>query len=1360
MAPSDSHDNGIPRPQIESAESITCPSGAVGLETTAVQPLSAPVAGLVPPADHMQNLMPIPDESPLSVSENLDRVFPIRSVVSVQPSVTDLPESGRTPENNPSLSLEDCNAVSHRGQSQMVERSDSKPAANAPPAGSCSFQNPASPSISQTAQEKPREDRNHVTTRFKHIVTDKGHAVVTGHGDTNFQYCEDEPIHTPGAVQRFGAMLVLREESEGRLIVRVASENSESIVGYSPNDLFSLESFSSLLIGEQLDILLDHLEFVRDDAWNPSVDGPGVFIVCVLQPDGEARRLWCAIHINPAHKDLVICEFELEKDRINPLNVSGESVPLTPAHTLGFEPSPDVFATSTLPISQPLRVLRNARKRYGEAAAMDVFSILAQVQEQLAQAGCLDELLNICIGLIKELTGFHRVMIYQFDPSWNGIVVAELVDPRTSKDMYKDLRFPASDIPKQARELYKLNKVRLLYDRDHITARLVCRTLEDLDTPVDMTYSYLRAMSPIHVKYLANMGVRSSMSISIVAFGELWGLISCHSYGDSGMRVAFPIRKMCRLIGSALSRNIERFSYTSRLQARKLINTAPTDKNPHGYIVASSEDLLKLFDADYGAVAICDETRILGKPIDSQEILALVEYLRLRKINSVAASHCISEDFRDLRYPPGLKHIAGLLYVPLSVDGTDFIVCFRQAKVTEVRWGGNPYEKQIKSGTTGYLEPRRSFQIWRETVANQSREWSEAEVDTASVVCLVYGKFIRVWRQKEAAMEKSHLTKLLLANSAHEVRTPLNAVINYLEIAMENPLDQDTRDNLVKSHSASKSLIYIINDLLDLTNAGHDLKLIKDESFDFYAVIKEATEMFGAEAQRKGISYTVTINPGVARFVLGDQRRVRQVIMNLITNAFQHTLSGGVTVEFSQPNTEPEPGRAYVEMAVLDTGSGMSQAKLDELFHDLEQVSTDDEYIPEHLEMEGHLSGVKSSRYGNGERVLGLGLALVARIVRHLDGQLSVKSEEGKGSRFKILLQFPISENETDTHAELPAPPTIPSPPADLAGEFMLVKRNSATLHRRHSNESNRSGLSSRSGKSQADRLITAIQEPLEVNPTVDGAAKSAMPVSAVQLESELKKIEASSRIEEQMTMPSLEKTSMASTSPAKASARADSDVSMPQSTYLEATNEVPPASCSSPPPPPPPPPPTVGNPATLASSPSSQPNTSLVIPPFPKTSLSVLVAEDDPVNSKIIHKRLDRLGHVVHLTVNGEECAAAFRKDPMGHDAILMDIQMPIVDGILSTQMIREYENAQNSTSPSSLIGGRTIPIFAVSASLVERNMQKYIDTGFDGWIMKPVDFNQLSTILTGINQESARSATAYRPGMWHKGGWFKSVE
>lgn len=669
------------------------------------------------------------------------------------------------------------------------------------------------------------------------------------------------------------------------------------------------------------------------------------------------------------------------------------------------------------------------------------------------------------------------------------------------RDLYKGLHFPATDIPKQARDLYKLNKVRLLYDRDQETARLVCRSKEDLEVPLDMTHSYLRAMSPIHLKYLGNMSVRSSMSISINAFNELWGLIALHSYGPKGMRVSFPIRKMCRLVGDTVSRNIERLSYASRLQARKLINTVPTDKNPSGYIIASSDDLLKLFDADFGMLSIKGETKIMGKVEHSQEALAMLEYLRLRKFTSVVTSQDVKADFPDLRYPPGFHFVAGLLLVPLSVGGHDFIVFFRKGQVREVKWAGNPYEKIIQEGTQDYLEPRKSFQVWHETVLGKCREWSEEQIETAAVLCLVYGKFIEVWRQKEAALQNSRLTRLLLANSAHEVRTPLNAIINYLEIALEGSLDQETRDNLARSHSASKSLIYVINDLLDLTKTEEGNDLIKDEIFDLHACIEEATGPFGNDAKRKGIGYEVVDHPGLPTFVHGDQRRVRQAITNLTANAVEHTTEGYVRVECYTCWTEGQ--KAQVEILVEDTGCGMSNAKLDALFRDLEQVTDADEDLSDN---DIDMSGEKP-------RTLGLGLAVVARIVRTMNGQLRLKSEDGKGSRFVIQLPFDMppsnspaaaDESEAGQEGSNAATPIAASVSTSLPqageGEVMLVNRGS-TSNLRHKQQSLRTSQSfdettsvgsrshrsvtsrgsAASNKSDADRLIDAIQNPLGI---------------------------------------------------------------------------------------------------------------------------------------------------------------------------------------------------------------------------------------------------------------------------------------
>ncbi|KAF2210815.1 hypothetical protein CERZMDRAFT_121668 [Cercospora zeae-maydis SCOH1-5] len=1333
-------------------------------DDAAISPSNAPTASAAatPRTNKHADLSGVSDrpQSPSSSTDGqlspaaADRVFPIRSVVSVDPTPTPLTRGERSDGYF-------RNSAPTRRMSLNTNSMSSVHAA----------------SVKSSTKNALDDTGPLVTARFKHVVTDGGHAIITGRDGDTLQRCEDEPIHIPGAVQGFGLIIALEEQQEGKLVVRIVSENSRRLIGYSPQQLFALDSFTDILSEEQADNLLDHVDFIRDEDADVVTNGPEVFTMSIRNPQRKSQKFWCAMHINERNPNLVICEFELEDDPVNPLVPPNDMTPEPPEDTLDSRPTAEEYLESTQNTSKPLRVLRSARKRKGEAAAMEVFNIMSQVQEQLAAAPNLDQFLKILVGVVKELTGFHRVMVYQFAHNWNGRVVTELVDPRATKDLYKGLNFPASDIPKQARDLYKINKVRMLYDRDQETARLVCRTMEDLESPLDLTYSYLRAMSPIHLKYLGNMAVRSSMSISINAFEELWGLIACHSYGSKGMRVSFPIRKMCRLVGDSASRNIERLSYASRLQARKLINTVPTQSNPSGYIIASSEDLLKLFDADCGMLSIRGETKILGHLEHSQEALAMLEYLRMRSVTNVMTSQDIREDFPDLRYAPGFKEIAGLLLVPLSVGGQDFIVFFRKGHLKEVKWAGNPYEKYVKEGTEGYLEPRKSFRTWSEMVVGKCREWSEEEIETAAVLCLVYGKFIEVWRQKEAALQNSQLTRLLLANSAHEVRTPLNAIINYLEIALEGTLDQETRDNLAKSHSASKSLIYVINDLLDLTKTEEGGELVKDEVFDLSATLYEATDMFKGDARRKNISYDVSDRPGLPRHVVGDQRRIRQAISNVTANAIQNTRKGGVKVEMYVASREDN--HVEVEISIADSGVGMNAKKLDALFRELEQVQTETEDIMTEPVITGKALP-ESTKPAEG-RTLGLGLAVVARIVRNMNGQLRLKSEEGKGSRFVIQFPFEVPDGEAKQQALEPdGSQGSVTPHAELSlgaagqtteGMVTLIERSSGTGETRsppemvrknsaesfgsrnsyRSGRSNFSKSSNRSGKSEADRLIEAIQEPHRVEGWHENSVQRTI-----------------SRASSGLSRPSLQTRHSAGPEHSRSpvTTRSNSIEAAPVPDHLRNTKIVRPGQSEVT---------DSGTPIrpirvpnefaspTVDQSPTARHALEMAGPlSSPQTGIEtghmkVLVAEDDPVNSRIIKKRLEKLGHEVVLTVNGEECASIYCDRTGVFDIVLMDMQMPIVDGLTSAKMIRSYEKSHPAQllSTRAAMNGR-VPIIAVSASLIEKERQKYIDGGFDGWILKPISFVRLSEIMEGIVDQQVRKENLYQPGSWERGGWF----
>lgn len=507
-----------------------------------------------------------------------------------------------------------------------------------------------------------------------------------------------------------------------------------------------------------------------------------------------------------------------------------------------------------------------------------------------------------------------------------------------------------------------------------------------------------------------------------------------------------------------------------------------------------------------------------------------------------------------------------------------------------------------------------------------------------------------MWRQKEAVLQSSQLTKLLLANSAHEFRTPLNAIINYLEIALEGQIDPDTRENLMKSHSASKSLIYVINDLLDLTKTEESRNLLKAEAFDLPGCVREAAEMFESDAKRKQLDYKIIDCPDVPRFVIGDQRRLRQAISNMVANAIQYTSEGAVKVALEL--TEHVEDRVEVEIIIQDTGVGMSPETLDCLFRDLEQVqSASEDELHQHI-MPDHVPSEKNHNHRN----LGLGLATVARIIRNMNGRLRLKSEQGKGSRFVIQLSFELPDNERP-QLSLTGPQAAginisnqPSTPPFEKGEILLVDKSpykasplaksGNVTHRKSSDSLNslkstatlKSFKSGSSAKSDVDRLISAIQEPhlVRQNPTdIDSSLQSSG--------------------DNQPNLPLKRPSTFTRTRSSFMASPTSPDGPAPGESLVEGSKSpVKPVRIT--------PEPSQRDPGPISFDIRHE-----IIQPISTINpeLHVLVAEDDPVNSKIIKKRLEKQGHSVHLTVNGEECSSTYGEKPDSYDVILMDMQV-----------------------------------------------------------------------------------------------------
>lgn len=989
-------------------------------------------------------------------------------------------------------------------------------------------------------------------------------------------------------IQPFGALLVL-QESEGKLSVQIASRNSKDILGYSPEELFALECFCGVLRQDQRDDFLDHARFIREEKYNIELHGPDILILFVFAPDGSTRSFWCTMHASKENMDYIICELEPEEESMSVFNFIDHGNP-GDINKGADDMLVEARQTGNAGNVTGLRALRIFKERKREFDLTNILNATSRVLQLAWNAQSLDTLFNSVIGVIKELIGFYRVTVYQFDSDWSGVAVADAVDPEVPPDSYKNVKVPEYISSEELRRLHLLNKVCLLYSQDQSRAGLVYRETQPM-AQVDMTHCYLLSTSPACPEVFAAMPSHTCMSIGIYVFGKLWGLISCQTF-DKDMRLLPPIHKLCWLVSNTLSSNIERLSYTLPFNIQE--QSSATEAKVYKCDTAQAGDLVSLFGADCGASSIFGETKILGKPSDLQEVLAVVEYLRMRNLNRILWSTAISKDFQDLKYPPGFRSISGLLYIPLSADSRDFIIFFRGLQSSDLM-GAHPNANAI-------WNPDGKVKCFRPLA------WSAVDLGKAYILSVIYRTFMEVWQKKEAVLQGTQLMRLLLANSAHEFRTPLNAIINYLEIALDGSLNQETRENLSRSHSASKSLIYIINDLLDLTNAENGQNLIKDEIFDLSETLREATDIFWEEAKQKHVNLHIVQHSRLP-FVLGDQRRVRQVITNLISNAVQHTMTGAVTVESCILHDTSEPEKIGIEVAIHDTGAGMSQETVEALFCELEQVSNKD-YIRNTFKDKGP--------DGESRNVLGLGLALVARIVRNMDGQLSVKSEKDKGSCFKIRLKFPLPASELSRTSQ-----------AGEQREGEEADKRPCEIHDPPDCTIQDNDLGSTCGEDQfSSEEIGHDSSRCDVSISVTTEESQLRHFSKPDTPDSTRPLDSTKKQEPNPAAESL------SSNRNKPQPPASTDEN-PSGNKTQSQTQDPPEQTPS------------TNPASKEQSQTKD------------TSLHVLVAEDDPINSTIVRKRLEKARHTVHMTANGKECFTVYRESGESFDAILMDIQV-----------------------------------------------------------------------------------------------------
>ncbi|MCK6211573.1 SpoIIE family protein phosphatase [Georgenia sp. EYE_87] len=365
-----------------------------------------------------------------------------------------------------------------------------------------------------------------------------------------------------------------------------------------------------------------------------------------------------------------------------------------------------------------------------------IFQQTHAVLREAATASSVEEVYALAASGVRRLTGFDRVMVYRFDRDYNGQVVAE--DVREDLEPYLGLHYPASDIPAQARALYEKNWIRLISDTEAHTARLVPELHPRTGAPTDLTFATLRAVSPVHVEYLRTMGVRSSMSISLLNEGRLWGMVACHHV--SGPHTpSLEVRAAAETLAAGLSLQAvvraaaDRAHHAQAVadELRRLIGVTETE--PLAQAVAQPR-LLELLDVDGLMLRVGGASAAVGLvPQDADRVVRSL--IGAREASAVAdTAGVLTFDALPTALPDlagALGEVAGALVVPLP-EG-DALALFRREVAREVAWGGDPGDKPVTVGDDGVarLGPRRSFAKWQQVVRGTSRPWTVENVEAA-----------------------------------------------------------------------------------------------------------------------------------------------------------------------------------------------------------------------------------------------------------------------------------------------------------------------------------------------------------------------------------------------------------------------------------------------------------------------------------------------------------------------------------------------------------------------------------------------------------------------------------------------------